>query len=581
VDIANIFQYVAFLRVLEIRENFIALKKMSKDKKKPIYLLSILLTIILLIITSTAVLYLMQMGYSHQFKADVMMQYEILLAFISIFSGITITYFFGKIRGKDAANGDTLYELSKENDVLKSQFLSMQYFCKLCFIEINSDLDIINANENAEALFSRTNIGLYGSGSLRSIVSHEDLSDDVITDVFNRKRDSAEFTFKLKQKDSRERISLQGTLEPVLDEEDVYKVQILLRDMTYVTKKDEKISELEDDILKINIDNEDKLGNSLSANEKLRYSIRLLSDTFIAAPSGLVVVDKNANITNFNRAAENLFDYHEKDVIGKSFDVLYTNRNSINDFLLKVKEGDNIECEVDCLRSDLSHFVGMLKAKPVFDDKHNVIRYVLSINDITKKTKLEKFILLKNQELLSVNEIFMSTNQFNSLNKKLNVFLDKLFDNLEIVRKGLFYLKNGENSLELYVYKGFHYFMLKDLREIEIKGTLCGHSLETGKVMLSETFTKDEAPDIKDMLKEHDISHNHIYLPVAYKDRALGVLIIFPNKNYHFDNDDMEFFNMLKSELGICVKQALKYEELKKKVLPFLKTDEDEKQLQG
>jgi PAS domain S-box-containing protein len=534
-------------------------------KKKLISLFSIVFTVMFLVLTVSAILYSMQKVYTHQIKSGEMIKYEILIVILSLFAGIAVTYFFSKIKGKSDRWKDTSSRTLIDSDSIRKQFLSIQDFYNLSYVEIDVESNVIFANKNADILFSTKSPKLIGS-HIRSLIPQEYLSDDDITNIFSGEKEIVNFTLRLDHGDKDGPIILQGLAEPVIDLKGIItKVQILLRDLTDIVKLDERINELENEISKIKTDNDVKLEDSLKANEKLRKSIRILSDTFISAPTGLIILDKKGNITNCNRAAENLFDYHETDVKGKSIDKLYTKHNFKNDFLSKAKTGKSVEGEIDCLRSDLSHFVGMVKVKPVLDDKHDIAKYVLSINDVTKKAKLEKFILLKNQELLSINDIFMSTNQYNSLNKKLNVFLDKIFDNFEIIRKALVYLKTEKNSLELYLYKGFNYAMLKDIRSLDVKDSLCGHSLQTEEVIISKTVTPKEIGNRKDELKENDVSSNHIYLPIAYKERLLGVLIIFPNKNYHYNSDDLSFFKMISSELAICIKQALKYEELKKR----------------
>ncbi len=81
--------------------------------------------------------------------------------------------------------------------------------------------------------------------------------------------------------------------------------------------------------------------------------------------------------------------------------------------------------------------------------------------------------------------------------------------------------------------------------------------------MLSPQDLPDNANDIKDALGEAGISNRHIYLPITHKKESIGVLIIFPTKSYHYDDDDLDFFKMISEELGITIKQAIKYEKLR------------------
>jgi PAS domain S-box-containing protein len=536
---------------------------MRDDNKRVVDSLSIIIALALYTFTMLVILQLMKQGYTRDFSPEEMLRYEFLLALMSIFSGVVLTILFVTIRGKVTKSKKTLSQMLKESDIFRSQLMAIQDFCGLLTIEIDSSFKIVYANKNAEEVFNKVDLlNCY----LRTIISEDELSDDDILDILDGDIDSVHFRVRHNAGEANEKV-LDGYITPIFeDKESIYIAQVLLRDVTYESKKDKVIAGIKEELELCKEECDEIVGETLRANDKLRCSVRILTETFIAAPVGLVIIDGSGYITNCNRAFENLFDYYEKDLVGKQVDVLYANRDITEDILRRVESGENVMCEVDCLRSDLSNFVGMLKIKPVYDDRHNIIKYILSINDITKRTKLHKLILLKNQELLSVNEIFISTNQYNSLEKKLNVFLDKLFDNLEVIRKGLVYLKKSEDSLELLIYKGFQYMMVKELTDLSMTGSLCGHSLTEDKVILSEMAVPEEHPGAVNMLSENGVSDNHIYLPITYKDKPLGVLIIFPNKSYQYENTDIEFFDMIRSELGVCIKQALKYEELKEKV---------------
>lgn len=539
---------------------------MYEDRKKRIDRLAIIFAIVFFAITATAIFTLMKEVYTHHdYRPEAMLQYELMLAVISIFFGATIVFMLFKVKGRTIIKKEDISYVLHEKKILKEQVDALQDFGDLFAIDIEPDYSIFSLNSKAEELFKRVDPEF--RHSLRSIISHDALSDQDIVAVFRGEKESHTFSMESWHLgDGHPRI-LRGIIKPVLDiDHEIVSAIILLIDLTDELKKELRITKLENELFSATLSGESRLKEALAANEKLRHSIRILSDTIIAAPTGLIVIDKDGIIRNCNRASENLFNFHESEMTGKSIDILFTNRTVTGDTLMKAEAGQNVEYEVDCLRSDLSHFVGKLMVKPVFDAKHNVLRYVLSIDDVTSRTKFNKYILLKNQELLSVNEIFMSTNQFNSLNKKLNVFLDRLFDNLEVVRKGLVYLKGSDGSLILNIYKGFHVHMLKELDRLSYENSLAGYSLRTNKVILSEQFDSADVPEVIDMLKKHNLSDSHVYLPITYKERLLGVLIIFPNKSYNFESSDFEFFNMIRGELGICIKQALKYEELKKRV---------------
>ncbi|MFC1854972.1 PAS domain-containing protein [Thermodesulfobacteriota bacterium] len=538
---------------------------MYTDKKKLVNILSILFTLAFMILTLTTLLVLISKSYRREFEVDVLVNYQFLLAIVSMFTGVAIAYLISTFKRMESKGDAFLAESLRENDSLKHQFYAMQDFFHLIIIEIDRDFSVLYTNRGADMLFSKVDDEF--KNAIRSIITHEELPDKDIMDVFKGLRDAVDFKFVTKHTKEKDEKVLEGVVKPIYNfADEIYKVQILLRDQTEEIRMSKRISELEDEIILSKMDTESRIEDSLRSNEKLQNSVRILSDTFIAAPTGLIIINSTGGITNCNRAAENLFDFHEKDVIGKNIDTLFTNHEIVQKLLLKAEAGQQVECEVDCLRSDLSHFVGMLQAKPVFDERHDVTRFILSMDDITKRTRLEKHLLLKNQELISVNDIFMSTNEFSSLKKKINVFLDKLFDNLELVRKGLFYLKSDDDTLLLHTYKGFNLNMIEELQRLNVRDSLSGLSLTKNEVILSDIIQPDVAEGFKDMLAEHKISDRHIYLPVIYKGQSLGVLIIFPNKSYNYANEDIEFFNMVRDELGICIKQAQRYEQLRERV---------------
>ncbi len=491
---------------------------------------------------------------------------DILIVIISVLAGAALTYLYLKLFAWGESTGENASQSLNEASRALQRFASAQDFCNLSYVEVDSDFKVVYSDQDTDILFSSTGSTLIDT-SLRSIISEEHLPNKEISAVFSGAQKKHSFLMKFRHQLDDSPIDLRVCVKPVYDNMGkVYKVQILFRDCTEELSVQGNLSKSRGELEQLKNDNKSMMKDSLKTNDKLRKSIRIVTDNFVCAPTGLIVLDKNGIINNFNRAAENLFNYHGKDVTGKGIDALHTSRSFKDDFLSGTENGSVIEGEIDCIKSDLSHFVGMVRVKTIYDEKHEIIRYVLSVNDITKRARFQRDILLKNHELQSINDIFMSANQYNKLETKLNVFLDKLFDNLKVVRKGLIYLKSDTNTLELNVYKGFHFSQLQDVKQLEISRSFCGDALHKNKIIVSACVSEDDVDGLSDELKEHDISDNHIFIPVRHKSEPLGVLVIFPNKNYHFERDDLEFFAMLGEELAICVKQALEFEELSGRV---------------
>ncbi|RZJ57743.1 MAG: PAS domain S-box protein, partial [Flavobacterium sp.] len=163
----------------------------------------------------------------------------------------------------------------------------------------------------------------------------------------------------------------------------------------------------------------------------------------------IVLLDRDGYILNWNRGAENIKGYSEKDILGKNFRVFYRDSDRFDQLPEKLiqEASDNGRAmhEGWRLRKDGSAFWGSIVITALHDDRDNIIGFSKVTRDLTERKLAEdqikeyaKDIEFRNKQLEEY--AYIASHDLQEPLRKIQVFsemLERKIDDKEAVKRNL------------------------------------------------------------------------------------------------------------------------------------------------
>ena len=192
--------------------------------------------------------------------------------------------------------------------------------------------------------------------------------------------------------------------------------------------------------LAIQYQKKEKLASELIiSNEAQRETNEYLENLLNYASAPIIVWDMQYRITRFNRAFESLTGRTEKDVVGKSPEILFPadQRESSMNLFKKTLEGERL----DVVEIDILHINGSVSnlqwntANIMSPDGKTPIATIAQGHDITVRKRVEKEILKMNETL--EQKVIERTLQLETVNKELEAFSYSVSHDLRAPLRGI------------------------------------------------------------------------------------------------------------------------------------------------
>jgi PAS domain S-box-containing protein len=105
---------------------------------------------------------------------------------------------------------------------------------------------------------------------------------------------------------------------------------------------------------------------------------------------GVITIDLEKKITSWNSGAETLFGYRENDILDNFFEVLFEKTDcSFDSYLKKIEKTKSEKVDLKYIQKDSNVFEGLTSITKLFDAKEVHIGYIIIIQDITNRKKME------------------------------------------------------------------------------------------------------------------------------------------------------------------------------------------------
>lgn len=252
------------------------------------------------------------------------------------------------------------------------------------------------------------------------------------------------------------------------------------------------ITEASNKMLKKEIDERKKIEKELTNNQKYISSIINSSLDIIIAS------DIDGKIIEFNYAAEQAFGYLEKEVLGKSINFIYENKNEFLKISKELKIRKSFIGEIKNKRKKGEVFTSFLSASILYDNDNNIIGTICVSRDITELKEAEEQLIESEERYRDLFE--NASDLIQSLDMNGNIlFVNKAwketlgYSEEEIINKNIFdfihndckdkcknHFENLLNSNKGEALDITFDLLTKDLNKIIVKGNV-GLKFKEGK----------------------------------------------------------------------------------------------------
>ncbi len=176
-------------------------------------------------------------------------------------------------------------------------------------------------------------------------------------------------------------------------------------------------------------------------------------------------------------------------------------------------------------------------------------------------SELENKLLERTNELAAIDAVALTLSQAASLKEMLSRSLGKIIESLAGLepRGGVFLCSPDGETLRLMAHKGLPPLFLEQEETIRMGECLCGMVAESGEIL----YTEQSCMDPRHTRSTDGHSHSHIIIPIKSRGIVLGVIFLYPQKEFKLKPSDLEMLETIGNQLGMAVENMRFYAEVK------------------
>lgn len=178
----------------------------------------------------------------------------------------------------------------------------------------------------------------------------------------------------------------------------------------------------------------------------------------------------------------------------------------------------------------------------------------------TSYTELEQKLSERTHELASLDAVALTLSHAGSLKDMLDKSLLRILDSLEKIeaRGGVFLCDPGGEVLRLVSHHGLSPEFVQQESEIRMGECLCGTVAQTGEMI----FTGHDCSDERHT-RVRGGDHAHIVIPIKSRGIVLGVIFLYPRRDFRLKPSDIQMLDAIGAQLGMAVENFRFYAEEK------------------
>jgi diguanylate cyclase (GGDEF)-like protein len=213
------------------------------------------------------------------------------------------------------------------------------------------------------------------------------------------------------------------------------------------------------------------------------------------------------------------------------------------------------------LTADGTEAVFEILAAPVFDEE-GVFMYLIETNrDVTHRMRAEKALKESETQLRTLYEFSIATGRDLEMDKLLHEVLNALIrmDRFCVESRAVLFHAE-ERSLQLAAVVGLPETIRRSCNAVGYGECHCGMAAEKGDVLI---LRRSECEERRPIACRGVRPHGHLILPFKTGGRIAGVLCLHTGPDTDIDGSCLELLHSIGIQLGIAVKRARLFEEMK------------------
>jgi two-component system NtrC family sensor kinase len=182
-------------------------------------------------------------------------------------------------------------------------------------------------------------------------------------------------------------------------------------------------------------------------------------------------------------------------------------------------------------------------------------------SDAVHCSELERMLLDRTRHLAALDAVALTLSQAGSLKDMLDKSLTKIFSSIDGLgcRGGIFLYDPDGEKLRLMAQQGLSPEFVRKEETILASECLCGKVARTGEILYSRNSCAE--PDHAHRHAHGD--HSHIIFPIRSRGIVLGVVFLYPDRDFVLKPTDLQLLEIIGSQLGLAIENFRFYAEVK------------------
>ncbi len=307
--------------------------------------------------------------------------------------------------------------------------------------------------------------------------------------------------------------------------------------------------------------------------ERIAYQAMLLGEVNDA----IIASDRKGSVTSWNPAAERLYGWNSKEVVGRQYDevIRFSHMANVRNEMLEELErnslwrGEVVNYSKDGKELHIDSSVALVR-----DSAGTATGTVYINRDITDQKKNEIAIKKQNERLSVINKTAFAVRNALDVSEILNKSLSSLLE-FEDFSAAAVYLRN-EVSGKLELTSAFGFSSEFEKAELELDSTQGPLGEVMSQVEARRYTEKDDSGrpgEIVEMLNREGLACT-IFAPIVGTRKPQGVLIAGCKEKSEATQADMEFVTMVSRVIGSALDSAMLYSDVLEKSKELQDTNE-------
>lgn len=298
-----------------------------------------------------------------------------------------------------------------------------------------------------------------------------------------------------------------------------------------------------------------KIEELVASKERIEDAEKYLETLFDSIEDGIIVINSNHEIIKINTSFLKMTGKKESEVLGRTCHEMIFRTLSVP-YQME-------ECPVNTILQSRkpTRFVHKIELdnekiileinSSIFLDKKGIPNIIMVIRDVTQHKVLEDEIVLRNRELIALNEISNNISETFDLDKILSRSLENILKLTDMETGEVYLLDEKKGEFVIRIHQG---------------PERCCDAFELRKI--NEVLIVEGTQNIKNGTNKNK---SLAVIPLKSKEKILGMITISSKRSHIFSGRDKQLFSAIGNQIGVAIENISFYENIK-----YLKEFNDE-----